>query len=61
MPVPPPTYTLKDTAPRAAAEPAEVSARPVPIEVEDDGLDRVLRLGGALPGQEAVVLTGEAA
>ncbi len=42
VPVPPPTYTLKDAAPRAMPEPAEVSQRPVPIEVEDDEIERML-------------------
>lgn len=42
VPVPPPTYTLKDAAPRSMAQPAElVTQRPVPIEVEDDDLERL--------------------
>ncbi|MEO7061337.1 MAG: hypothetical protein ABI083_16575, partial [Lapillicoccus sp.] len=42
VPVPPPTYTLKDTAVRPAPEPADVSQMPVPIEVEDDELERLM-------------------
>jgi cytoskeletal protein RodZ len=37
VPVPPPTYTLKEPAYRP--EPAPESDRPVPIEVEDDDID----------------------
>ncbi len=37
VPVPPPTYTLKDPAYRP--EPTPESDRPVPIEVEDDDID----------------------
>ena len=37
MPVPPPTYTLKEPAYRP--EPAASDERPVPIEVEDDDID----------------------
>jgi cytoskeletal protein RodZ len=39
VPVPPPTYTLKEPAYRP--EPAPESDRPVPIEVEDDDIDVV--------------------
>jgi hypothetical protein len=39
VPVPPPTYTLKDPAYRP--EPAADSDRPVPIEVEDDDVEVV--------------------
>lgn len=39
VPVPPPTYTLKEPAYRPA--PAPESDRPVPIEVEDDDIDVV--------------------
>jgi hypothetical protein len=39
VPVPPPTYTLKEPAYRP--EPATHSDRPVPIEVEDDDIDAV--------------------
>ncbi len=42
VPVPPPTYTLKDAAPRRAPEPAEVTQRPVPIDVEDDEIELML-------------------
>ncbi len=45
VPVPPPTYTLKDSAVRPARpteQPAEVSQVPVPIEVEDDELERLM-------------------
>lgn len=41
VPVPPPTYTLKDAAPREVPEPAPVTQVPVPIEVEDDDLERM--------------------
>ena len=37
VPVPPPTYTLKEPAYRP--EPAHHSDRPVPVEVEDDDID----------------------
>ena len=39
VPVPPPTYTLKEPAYRP--EPAPENDRPVPIEVEDDDIDVV--------------------
>jgi hypothetical protein len=39
VPVPPPTYTLKEPAYRP--DPAPQSDRPVPIEVEDDDIDVV--------------------
>ena len=39
VPVPPPTYTLKEPAYRP--EPAPEHDRPVPIEVEDDDIDVV--------------------
>ena len=39
VPVPPPTYTLKDPAYRP--EPAADPDRPVPIEVEDDDVEVV--------------------
>ncbi|MEO7058260.1 MAG: hypothetical protein ABI083_00925 [Lapillicoccus sp.] len=42
VPVPPPTYTLKDAATRTPPVPAEVSQVPVPIEVEDDELERLM-------------------
>jgi hypothetical protein len=39
VPVPPPTYTLKEPAYRP--EPAHHSDRPVPVEVEDDDIDMI--------------------
>ncbi|MDQ2757182.1 MAG: hypothetical protein M3Y71_11550, partial [Actinomycetota bacterium] len=51
VPVPTPTYMLKDSAPRQSAEwggwdestqPATLSMVPVPIEVEDDELEQLM-------------------
>ena len=41
VPVPLPTYALKNAAARALPEPADVTQTPVPIEVEDDDIERM--------------------
>lgn len=41
VPVPLPTYALKNAAARALPEPADVTQMPVPIEVEDDDIERM--------------------
>ena len=41
VPVPLPTYALKNAAARALPEPAGVTQTPVPIEVEDDDIERM--------------------